>query len=49
MEKTDKRCKNCWWAHPGTERAMVACWWFHEEVYADSLPCPEYCDSCPYF
>lgn len=49
MEDKDKRCKHCWWAHEATERCMVNCWWFHQELYAESLPCPEYADSCPVF
>lgn len=49
MEDKDKRCKDCWWSHEATEHGMVSCWWYHQEVYGESLPCPEYADSCPIF
>ena len=48
VDKT-KRCKDCWWAQKTYEPNMRKCRWFGNEVYAESLTCSEYADSCPVF
>lgn len=42
MEKSDYRCKHCLYMYQKTTCTMRWCNKFMREMYAESLPCPEF-------